>query len=555
MEVDWEDKRTQARYEDMVSTLVKRIHPAVQRIDGAGGDGGCDLRLHGPDGTTIYELKSFTGRLSQGGRKRQIQRSLQKAAENRPDAWRLVVPIDPTPSEEQWFAELTDKYPFPCQWCGLTWLRAEISQRPEIPRYFLDGYEAKVLQMLRELKAEAAGTEDSHMALSQITSIQHRLNESDPHFRYEFSTWSKDSSYIDGSIMTVRTSDGRIDVVPRYATALEDRPVSFHAQIRSEGADGSAVSMIEEAIDYGESITLTPDILEQVSIDAPGGLSNELRNATLEMVPLEEALQSPMLLHATIVAGADSRALGTHEFSIRMRRSGRKGAVLFGADVTGLIDIEIRFRTDDMTLNISLEFNYKEVLPGVARRAAEWLEKFRPPNLICLDVGSPLRRVGHSEIKEPAIAEGVSDVFRSFEKVQDRAGVAFSVPTDLSNEESKLVLLAGQWLSDEKVQFTWKRMRFTCDSVDEILSLVPESGSVTLLLAQHTEIEFRGRSLPLGYRARKIQARLANAEELQRAIERDDPEKPIELRSGDSDVGWEWILPRKDEPGFQSSEG
>lgn len=554
MEVDWESKQTQARYEDMISTLVKRIHPTVQRIDGSGGDGGCDLRLHGPDGTTIYELKSFTGRLSQGGRKRQIQRSLERAAEHRPDAWYLVVPIDPTPGEAQWFGTLTGEYPFPCEWCGLTWLSAEISQRPEIPRYFLDGYETEVLQLLRELKAEASGTEDSHMALSRITSVQRRLNESDPHFRYEFSTWAQGCGHVDGSIMTVRTRDGRIDVVPRYATALEDRPITFHAHVKSETGDGSAISIIEEAINYGESLTLTPDILEQVSIDAPGGLSNELRNVTLEMTPLEEALEHPLLLHATIVASSDSRALGTHEFSIRMRQSGRKGAVLFGCDVTGLIDIEIRFRTDDMTLSISLEFNYKEVLPGVARRATEWLEKFRPPNLIILDVGSPLRRVGCSEINEPAIAEGISDVFRSIEKVQDRAGIAFPVPTDLSHEESKVFLLAGQWLSDEKVQFTWEKMRFTCDSVAEFLSLVPKLGSVTLLLAQYTEVEFRGRTLPLGYRARKLQAKLANAEELRRAIERDDAEKPIELRPGDSDEGWEWILPRQEEPGCQSSE-
>lgn len=555
MEVNWDDKQTQALYEDMISTLIKRIHPSAQRVDGSGGDGGRDLQVHDPESTIIYELKSFTGRLSQGGRKQQISRSLRKAARHRPDAWRLVIPIDPTPSEDEWFCKLTAEYPFPCQWCGLTWLNAEISLRPEIPRYFLEGHERRVLQMLKELKAEEASTEDTQVVLARVKAMQNRLNQTDPIFHYEFSTWATDTGQVDGSIMTVRTHDGRIDVVPRYATALEDRPITFHAQLRTEDGGNGAVSMLEESIDYGEPVTLTPDVLERVSVDAPGGLSTELHDATIQMEPLQEALESPMLLHATIVDPSGTSTLGRHEFSIRMRRSGRKGAILFGSDVTGLIDIEVRFRLDTLTLSITLDYRYKEVLPSLGRKATEWLEMFRPPNFVCIDVGSPLRRVGQSEIVTPAISAGISELFRAFETVQERAGVPFPVPADLSREEFEIFLLANRWLNKDKVQFTWEKMRFTCDGVEEILEHLPSSGSVGLRLAEQRVIEFRGRELPLGYRARTIQARLANSEELQRAIKRNDPEKPIELRPGDSNVGWEWILPREEEPGFQSPEG
>lgn len=554
MEVSWEDKQTQARYEEMISTLIKRVHPSAQRIDGSGGDGGRDLQVHEPDGITIYELKSFTGRLNQGGRKRQIAQSLQKAARHRPDTWRLVVPIDPTPSEDQWFQKLTHQYPFTCQWYGLTWLNVQISQRPEIARYFLEGYEAKVLHMLRELKAEEAGTKNSHLALTQIKSIQSRLNQSDPYFRYEFATWANDSVQVDGSVMTVRTRDGCIDVVPRYATALDDRPITFHAQVKGERGSDSAISMLEESIDYGEPTTLTPVIMDRISIDAPGGLSAELRNATLQIEPLQEALEIPILLHATIVDGTDSRVLGVHEFSIRMRTSGRKGAVLFGSDVTGLINIEIRFRLDDPTLNITLGFHYEEVLPSIARKATEWLEIFRAPNQVCVDVGAPLRRIGQSEIPQSIISEHTSELFRACETVQERAGVSFPIPRNLSREESKLFLLAGRWLSDEEVQFTWKKMRFTCDSVVDILDHIPLSGSVSLLLAERREFEFRGRVLPLGIRARKIQAKLGNAEEIKQAIEGSVPEVSIELHPGDSNVGWEWMVPRDDEPDFEGSK-
>jgi hypothetical protein len=48
MEVRWDDPKVQARYEDMVSTLVKRLHPDAQRVDGSGGDDGRDVQIPSP---------------------------------------------------------------------------------------------------------------------------------------------------------------------------------------------------------------------------------------------------------------------------------------------------------------------------------------------------------------------------------------------------------------------------------------------------------------------------------------------------------------------------
>lgn len=118
MEVRWDDPKVQARYEDMVSTLVKRLHPDAQRIDGSGGDDGRDVQIPSPGGPIIYELKSFTGRLSTGGRKRQITRSLARAAGHNPCTWRLVVPIDHTDNELRWFEQMTAEFSFPCEWLG-----------------------------------------------------------------------------------------------------------------------------------------------------------------------------------------------------------------------------------------------------------------------------------------------------------------------------------------------------------------------------------------------------------------------------------------------------
>lgn len=83
-------------YEDMVSCLLSNLNPKTLRIDGTGGDGGRDVQYETPEGLHIYELKSFTRRMT-AGRRAQVQLSLAKAATNNPAGWELVVPtLDPT---------------------------------------------------------------------------------------------------------------------------------------------------------------------------------------------------------------------------------------------------------------------------------------------------------------------------------------------------------------------------------------------------------------------------------------------------------------------------
>lgn len=79
MKLKWEELDP-GTYETMTSVLLSRLHPGMRRIDGSGGYGGRDLHFPGPNGLEIDELKSFTGRLTKGG-KGQIKRSLRGAAE------------------------------------------------------------------------------------------------------------------------------------------------------------------------------------------------------------------------------------------------------------------------------------------------------------------------------------------------------------------------------------------------------------------------------------------------------------------------------------------
>ena len=187
MPTRWEDVGHE-KYEDMVSVLLSRLYPDARRIDGKGGDGGRDVQIaDARDGSImgVFQLKGFTGRVGRSQR-RQIERSLERAAELNPAKWTLVVPIDPNPTELKWFDGMRSKYGFPLDWCGKTWLDEKMAAYRDIHRYFLEGAKDEVYELLRELgnEEEKARVVDVAGAAARMEKLHERLNQIDPHYLY-----------------------------------------------------------------------------------------------------------------------------------------------------------------------------------------------------------------------------------------------------------------------------------------------------------------------------------------------------------------------------------
>ncbi|MEV2241063.1 FxSxx-COOH system tetratricopeptide repeat protein [Micromonospora sp. NPDC049891] len=153
--VPWSDYSAD-QVEQLVAAMLTRIMPEAQRVDGSGGDGGVDVRLPVVGGLHIYEIKRFTERLKPGQR-RQIQKSLLSAVRSQATmvAWTLVVPLDPTPTELEWFeSHLQGLSPVPITWMGRTAIEAHLSAHGDLLRTFAPGsVEARAL----DLAAEALG--------------------------------------------------------------------------------------------------------------------------------------------------------------------------------------------------------------------------------------------------------------------------------------------------------------------------------------------------------------------------------------------------------------
>jgi len=114
----------------LVRLLLRRLHPDGEVHEARRVDGGRELQVWTADSVTLYEAKSFTGRVLERNllRRTQVARSLVWAAQRQPDTWHLVVPIDPNPDELAWFDGLrSGDFPFVGRWLGQTWLEEQLA--------------------------------------------------------------------------------------------------------------------------------------------------------------------------------------------------------------------------------------------------------------------------------------------------------------------------------------------------------------------------------------------------------------------------------------------
>ena len=92
-------------------------------------------------------------------------KSLRTAVERQPDmvAWTLVLPLDPSPSEERWLREiLVAETSAAVSWMGRTAVEAAFAERPDLARAFLPGSsERRVMELLVEQGIGGRGSGES----------------------------------------------------------------------------------------------------------------------------------------------------------------------------------------------------------------------------------------------------------------------------------------------------------------------------------------------------------------------------------------------------------
>jgi CRP-like cAMP-binding protein len=439
--VQWEIPHVKAVYEDMVAVLLSTLHPEAERLDGRGGDGGRDIQLRHDGRLDLFELKSFTGRLSkQHGRRRQVEDSLKTATRHNPDSWTLIVPIDHTKDELAWFDGLRSKFPFPLIWRGRTWLDQQLANHPAIVRYYLEDGNGEAIRILRELREEqadlASGIPD---AMERLRVLRRRLDKVSPHYRLDVS--------IVGDTITVT-------VRPRYRGADRDHPILINLgfSFPSTPAGQEAAERLRRAFDYGEQVVVEPEYVHDLRVDMPGQPTQDLSGGKVIIGPAVE--DPPLRLDArAVISDPDGAPLGSLPLRFNRRQSGPRGGTLSGQDTTGLLHLSMQVNIADRKGRVHFQLTEPpgDLLPSSLLPALRILQHLHAPNR--LEV-----RVGTAVLMQPSPlppAEPVSAAFlaliEDLERIQAFSRTVFPMPTELSRQDLVAIGQAARLVAGERV--------------------------------------------------------------------------------------------------------
>lgn len=531
MRIQWNDFEPRG-YEDMVSVLLSRLHPDAQRIDGRGGDGGRDVQIvDGQDGSIIhaFELKSFTGRMT-AGRRGQVKESLKRAASLGPARWTLVVPIDSTPAKDDWFRKLGKDYSFPIEWYGKTWLDEKMSAFPDIRRYFLEGTNDEVVRLLLELQNEQAIVTDVPDAIVRLRTLRERLNEIDPHYRYELST-GKDAA--DGRptdvVFSVGFCDMRVDVYSKYLGATRDRPVTVKVKFLVDSDD----EMVQDALNYGLEATIPPHMVDSVTVDAPFGLGGDLTETELTLIPIN-SLDEPVTLLLDIMDG--DTVLASLPVRLTERTSGLRGATLTGADSTGWLQARIKVNVETMGLEAKFWLTPQSTMPEALLPLCRWVDACKPPHHFRFRWQGQLEP--SIEIQKSFLADdSLSRIVEALVYLQKRCGIHWEMSPSLILEEGQQILAVAAMLKEGTIDFTWESWNLRLDPSELALKELMDGSSSAFLFRQDVRIEHEGMTVAtVRIQTHLESARLANLGAVERAL-KSGSVPHLNLVPGESDKG------------------
>ncbi|MDK0520528.1 hypothetical protein [Streptomyces sp. ML-6] len=486
-------------YETAVAVLLNLLNPEVLRVDGVGGDGGRDALFRDGSTLAIYEMKSFTGRMTPA-RRTKVERSWARAAQHRPTCWTLVVPIDPNPKELDWFDGLRSRSQFPLSWCGLNWLKAREIEQPAFAHYYLhEGHWTTQEVMRRLADGELVSVADGPAALARVRETVEQLNRIEPHYRFT---------------VTAGPTGESISMEPAYRGAEVDRPttLSFQASFPDTPAGRDAREAWERFTDFGDPVELTGDHLSRLVLDLPAGLgvhSDPPAPSTLLRLGANQQ-SGPVIPARALIEDADGRRLASLPVDLQVRHRGRRGAVATGTDRTDSLKIVLRLDVQNQTAETSLSMS---PVPGLQPHDRLSLLRFarqaRAPHRFQLHLNN--KAVGPSvpcgEVKNDTISDHVLDeeitLMEDLSEVQRRTSTPFDVPRSISPADVAAIRQAHQLLCGMSVEVPPSLAHWNLARPADL----PEAANQLLVVGERLEfavqerefsLEIFGQPVPLG---------------------------------------------------------
>ena len=388
-----------------------------------------------------------------------------------------------------------------------------MSALPDIRSYFLEGAKDEVFYLLRELRQEHAKITDVHDAVSRVRTLHVRLNQIDPHYRYELSAGATAAnSRPTDAVLSVSFGDARIDVYPKYSGAVTDRPITINVKV----VIGPDDDVVQNALNYGLGATIPPSMVSSVTVDAPLGLGGSFAEAEITLLPSRKALDGPVRLALDIMDG--NRLLASWLVHLTEQTAGLKGSIFTGADSTGWLQTRLRVDVDAREFEAKFWLDPKPAIPAALVPFLRWVGACQPPNYLAFRWPGGLAM--STEIQTPFfVDESLGRVVEALAYLQDRRGIHCEMSPSLTPEEGQEILTAATLLKGESIDFTWKSLNLSLDHWGPELEELVNGCSHSFLMEQDMWLDMEGVRIPIGRVRTHIETvRLANPETVQRAL-------------------------------------
>jgi hypothetical protein len=461
--------------------LVAQDEPHTVRRTPASGDGGIDLMIPRAGGFIVEQVKGFTGRLN-GNRKPQIEKSWAKlrkdprlpSGKKHIAEYRLVVPIDPTPDEQEWFEKLVADADFPCYWHGESDWDSLASTHPHVIDYLFHGGRDRLLLRQQELLATVRDPFTPVTVLDVAASLEMTrawLDKDDPHYRYEFSTteapltleqidqlgpyaFAHSREIRGGGYLTVR-------VVPKHDYSLRDEPIGGKFEIKID--DPGRARVFREALEgfqkFGRALDI-PDGSLFAEINAPGGLSTTIKGGGARIEPAFAPSRTTRLRLA--IAGDQGERLAELPIATTSHTVGPLGgAELKLTDSSHTLDVTLRVAPpNDDEPRIAFSMTMRDLAGRAAREvgdAARLLGHLRAPNelQLLMEYGPKVlaRHPIADDIEMLSLGAGLHITDLAF--LQDHAPFEILVPDELNSEFAAELHQHVRMMRGEEITGAW----------------------------------------------------------------------------------------------------
>lgn len=523
--VEW-TRRTPEEVEAVIGIALCRENPRAQRVRPGRGDGGVDIYIPEGDGWVVYQVKSFTESRT-SSHERQITKSwstLKKridAGEIAVKEWFLLRPLNPTPSDETWLAELTAGAGFPCGWKGLDFCDRLAADNPSVIDYYLHDGKERLRETIADFMVAAglaSGEADPTAPTAAIPSLEklhEALNRFDPHFRFDFSV---DTIEIGSPPPRVVPRAGlvgaatRVDgtraitfrVYARFDEATLERPVP--GRFIPDFEPGSPEWLAwEDFIAYGIPVDELP--VRQFTIDMPGGLGATEEDAVARLGPARLDTARPFDLHVAVI---DPSGLTIAETVVHMEAATTgldgRGLAVQGVEEAGVFDLSLKLRADGDSMAFNLRSrDLTGAVPAATLPGLRVLSTFVPDNqmLLSLHHGPPLsaRPMPIPEaLPGRVVTARITRICEALAEIQRHTVTPVRVPdlTETTNDQVRPWLDAARLLRGDTITGTWNNCTITFDPDVEPPAL--EDGQHRLETVEDITIDIAGTVIDLGHR-------------------------------------------------------